>query len=100
MRAATQDSIMAAIRPRLHILFFVVVNWAASKIVCILQPSIDVVMLLLCFRLELILNHWVNLIAFMEDNDGGVFTFVYYWPHVKDRTLGHQWFARRARYIL
>ena len=35
----------------LHILFFVVVNWAARIIVCIL-PSSDVIMLLLCFTLE------------------------------------------------
>ena len=43
---------MAAVRPHLHILVFVVVNWAASEIVYLLQQQSHVVMLLLCFVLE------------------------------------------------
>ena len=57
---------MAAIRPHPHVLFFVVVTWAASIIVC-KPPSTDVVVLLLCFALEHLFEIIVSILKILFD---------------------------------
>ena len=90
---------MATMGPHLHILLFVVVNWAASVIVCILQPYPNVVILLLCFVLEHSFKPLVQFDSIYGGLRWAVLTFVYYRPHVRGHILGRrgrQWLAGRA----